>query len=113
MSRVLVLADSLGQADELQRHISGQRDTDIKFIYPASIGHEKASFETLLNDCREVIREEDIDTVICTHTQNYLIHAILHKEFPQMKGPSFESVIICLHRYYNQKMLLNGFNLIN
>ena len=112
MSRVLVLADSLAQADEVQRHIAGQKDTDTKFIYPSNITQSSyANYDALIHDCRESIQDEDVDTVICLHPQNYLIQAVLMKEFEHMRGPSFESVLLCLHKYYNKKLLLSSFNL--
>ena len=111
MIRALLLVDSLSQADDVQRCVAAQRDSETKFIYPNVIGHEKASFGSLLKDCSEVIKEEDIDIVVCMHPENHLIHTALIQKFKHMRGPSFESALLCLHKFYCRKVLLSGFTL--
>ena len=111
MTKTLVLVNSFVQAEDVSKHIASQRESDTKFVYPSNIGLDRARFDNFLKDCAETIVEEEIETIVCFHPENFLIHAMLLKEFPHLNGPSFESITLCLHKFYTWKYLLSGLSL--
>ena len=111
MTRCLVLVNSFVQAEDVSKHISSQRDSDTKFIYPLNIGLDRARFDNFLRDCADTIHEEEIETTVCFHPENHMIQTMLIKQFPHLNGPSFESVMLCLHKFYTWKVLLSGMSL--
>lgn len=112
--RALIIVDCIAQAEEWQKLIANSACRDrIRPIYPSAIKKEKASFDSLLEDCRNTIYEDnDIDAIISFQKEYAFIQAILVKEFDlqKQKVPSFESLVVCLHKYYTKHRLIHGFH---
>ena len=70
-----------------------------------------ASPTALLEDCSELIKAEDVELLVSFHPGLDLVHAALLRSFPHLKGPSCESVFLCLHKAYNRQSLLGIFSL--
>ena len=112
MSRVLVISETLQEAEQIHHMLASANLKDVTFRYPESLGHEPSDPQSLLKDCIGVIKEENIDTVLSIIPRHTLIHAALLTEYPNLTGPSFESTFLCLHRYYTKELISNGFNLM-
>ena len=109
---MLVLSSTLQQAEHLHHIISGGKYPDIQFRYPATLTAKPISLQSLHDDCCDVIKEEDIDVIVSVLPGMELVHAALIKRFPRLKGPSFESVFIGLHRHYAKEVACSGFQVI-
>ncbi|CAH1264372.1 Hypp2948 [Branchiostoma lanceolatum] len=47
----------------------------------------------------------DVDIVLSMTEPATVVHAALVQEFPHLRGPSVESVFLCMNKYYTQKVL--------
>ncbi|XP_078674561.1 uncharacterized protein LOC144912746 [Branchiostoma floridae x Branchiostoma belcheri] len=47
----------------------------------------------------------DVDMVLSMTEPATVVHAALVQEFPHLRGPSVESVFLCMNKYYTQKVL--------
>ncbi len=72
----------------------------------AGISHWEASpaFDPIayVENCREVIKSENIGAVVSTHDLGDLIAAVLARE-AGLKGPSPEAVFLCLQKLYGRR----------
>lgn len=105
-----MLCRSLAQAEECQRHVLAAKYQDIQFIYPHTLAHQEMDYVSLLKDCKDVISDDYVDIVVCFHPGLELVKAELVGQFEELKGPSFESAFLCVHRIYNKKYVTTGFN---
>ena len=55
--------------------------------------------------CKEYIEQHDIQVVLATHDIPAIIQAILCQQFKHLRGPSIESVLHCLHKFYTRAYL--------
>ena len=109
---VLFIADSMAQYEDLERLIGKKKYEEVTFRYPEPIGQEKKTIKKLLEDCKKVINECDIEGIVTLHPGNTLVQAVLLKEFNDMnwKGPTFQGALMCLHKYYNKQKVLTDFH---
>lgn len=112
MSRVLVISETLEEAERIHHMLSQSVFKDISFRYPESLAHEPPETSDLYKDCSNVIKEENITAVLSFLPRHVLVHAALIRDFPHLIGPSFESVFLAVHRYYCKELICNGFNVM-
>ena len=78
---------------------------DFLFFEPApSHWRPDPSFDPIdyLDRCLAFARRHDVDAVVSTHDLGDLIAAIVARELG-LRGPSPESVFLCLHKYYGRR----------
>ena len=106
----MILSPTLEQAEHMHQILAVGKYSELQFRYPTTLGAKRIALQSLLEDCTEVIKEESIDVVISLHPGLEFVQCTLMKRFPQLKGPSLESVFLCLHRYYAKEVTCDGFS---
>ena len=107
--RALILAQSIGQAEHLQRHLAGKPYKDIEFRYPATISHQIQDLQTVYKDSCNTIEEEDIDVVINVDPGLNFVQAALAQTYAHLLTPTAESLVLCCHSYYNKLKISHDF----
>ena len=107
--KALILAQSIGQAEQMQRHLAGKPYHDIEFRYPASISHQVQDLQTVFRDCCATIQDEDIDVVINVDPGLNFVQAALAEKFQHLITPSLDSLLFCCHPFYNKQKITNEF----
>ena len=62
-------------------------------------------FEQLMAKCRDVVKDENITALFSNKPLGSLVAAILCEEFPQLRGPSIESIFLCHHKHYTTSVV--------
>ncbi|EAW38065.1 acetyl-CoA carboxylase biotin carboxylase subunit family protein [Lyngbya sp. PCC 8106] len=58
-----------------------------------------------LEECRQYIKQHNIQVVLATRDIPSLLQAQLSQEFEHLRGPSVESSFLCLHKYYTHQQI--------
>ena len=106
----MILSPTLDEAERVHQILAVGKYSELQFRYPTTLGAKRIALQSLLEDCSEVIKEESIDVVISLHPGLEMVQTTLMKRFPNLKGPSFESVFLSLHRYYAKEVTCEGFS---
>ena len=88
--------------------IPNREKYDFHFLdAPLELSGLSKSFDILayLAECRQYIRQHQIEVVLATRDIPSLLQAQLSQEFDHLKGCSFESAFLCSHKYYSHKYI--------
>ncbi|RQH40899.1 ATP-grasp domain-containing protein [Okeania hirsuta] len=58
-----------------------------------------------LEECRQYVKQNEIQVVLSTRDIPSLLQAQLSQEFAHLRGPSIESSFLCLHKYYTHQKI--------
>jgi hypothetical protein len=96
-------------------HLNAIREEELYRFYfsPTTIGLDGFSNSldilSYLDECRELIRVNQIHTIIATQDIPALIQTRLHQELDHLlvynRSESIESSLLCLHKYYTRKYI--------
>ena len=108
--KALVIANSIGQAEQLNRHLMGKPYYDIEFRYPGNISYQTQDLHQIYKDCCDTIIEEEIDIVINVDPGMDFVQAALAQKFSHLRTPTMESLFLCTHSYYNRNIITHEFS---
>lgn len=103
VKRLLILAEPVAASeikDYLQTH---PLPPSLTAVYCETSSYD--NLLTLYNECCQLIRNGEIDTVISTEDLSALVHAALVETFPHIRGPSFESAFLSSHKLYCRDLI--------
>ena len=109
MDKIPILVICPRQIDYLNcQTIPDREKYDFHFLdAPLELSGFSLDFEPMayLENCRQYIRQYDIQVVLATRDVPSLFQAQLSQEFENLQGASVESVFLCLHKYYTHKLI--------
>ena len=97
MKTVLVIVGSKQESDDWKKLLSNERFPYFSFTFPTKLDQD---YYSLYLNCCEVIEKEEVSILLSGHDGYQLIHGALCKRYPELIGPSLDSVCAILHRFY-------------